>query len=67
MAGGMADTRFPALGGHAGLDLGCGRAITSIFLAKEFDVQVWATGPVDHTEDHDNSRLSGPGRDKYFR
>jgi cyclopropane fatty-acyl-phospholipid synthase-like methyltransferase len=24
------------------LDLGCGRAITSIFLAKEFDVQVWA-------------------------
>jgi cyclopropane fatty-acyl-phospholipid synthase-like methyltransferase len=25
------------------LDLGCGRAMTSIFLAKEFDVQVWAT------------------------
>jgi len=24
------------------LDLGCGRALTSIFLAKEFDVQVWA-------------------------
>ncbi len=24
------------------LDLGCGRAITSIFLAKEFGVQVWA-------------------------
>ena len=24
------------------LDLGCGRAITSIFLAKEFDVFVWA-------------------------
>jgi SAM-dependent methyltransferase len=24
------------------LDLGCGKAITSIFLAKEFDVQVWA-------------------------
>lgn len=25
------------------LDLGCGRAITSIFLAREFGVQVWAT------------------------
>jgi cyclopropane fatty-acyl-phospholipid synthase-like methyltransferase len=25
------------------LDLGCGRAISSIFLAKEFDIQVWAT------------------------
>ena len=25
------------------LDLGCGKAISSIFLAKEFDVQVWAT------------------------
>ena len=29
-------------GAHV-LDLGCGRAITSIFLAKEFDLQVWAT------------------------
>ena len=25
------------------LDLGCGRTISSIFLAKEFDLQVWAT------------------------
>lgn len=25
------------------LDLGCGRAMTSIFLAKEFGAQVWAT------------------------
>lgn len=25
------------------LDLGCGKAISSIFLAKEFNVQVWAT------------------------
>jgi cyclopropane fatty-acyl-phospholipid synthase-like methyltransferase len=25
------------------LDMGCGRAISSIFLAREFDVQVWAT------------------------
>ena len=31
---------------HAGmrvLDLGCGKAVSSIFLAKEFGVQVWAT------------------------
>src|SRR5512137_2587143 len=25
------------------LDMGCGKAISSIFLAKEFGVQVWAT------------------------
>jgi cyclopropane fatty-acyl-phospholipid synthase-like methyltransferase len=25
------------------LDMGCGRAISSIFMAKEFDLQVWAT------------------------
>ncbi len=25
------------------LDLGCGKAISSIFLAKEFGVKVWAT------------------------
>ena len=25
------------------LDLGCGKAVSSIFLAKEFGVQVWAT------------------------
>jgi len=25
------------------LDLGCGRAMSSIFLSREFDVQVWAT------------------------
>ncbi len=25
------------------LDLGCGRAVSSIFMAREFDVQVWAT------------------------
>jgi cyclopropane fatty-acyl-phospholipid synthase-like methyltransferase len=25
------------------LDLGCGKGLSSIFLAKEFDVQVWAT------------------------
>ena len=25
------------------LDMGCGKAISSIFLAKEFDLEVWAT------------------------
>ncbi len=25
------------------LDMGCGRAVSSIFLAREFDLQVWAT------------------------
>lgn len=25
------------------LDMGCGKALSSIFLAKEFDAQVWAT------------------------
>jgi cyclopropane fatty-acyl-phospholipid synthase-like methyltransferase len=25
------------------LDMGCGTALTAIFLAREFDVQVWAT------------------------
>jgi len=34
------------------LDLGCGRALSSIFLAKEFDLEVWAadlwTNPTDN-------------------
>src|SRR5262249_22141196 len=36
----------PALGPWPGmkvLDLGCGRAVSSIFLHREFGVQVWAT------------------------
>ena len=36
------------------LDMGCGRAISSIFLAREFDVQVWAADlwikPADNLE-----------------
>ena len=36
------------------LDLGCGTAMTSIFLAREFDVRVWATdlwiGPDENWE-----------------
>ena len=35
------------------LDLGCGHAVSSIFLAKEFGVQVWAVDRgVDPTENH---------------
>ena len=33
---------LPLKPGMRVLDLGCGRALTSIFLAKEFGVQVWA-------------------------
>lgn len=33
---------LPLEAGMRVLDLGCGRAITSIFLAREFDVAVWA-------------------------
>ncbi|MFH0729799.1 MAG: methyltransferase domain-containing protein [Pseudomonadota bacterium] len=34
---------LPLRSGMRVLDLGCGRAMTSIFLAKEFGVRVWAT------------------------
>jgi len=34
---------LPLTSGMRMLDLGCGRAMTSIFLAREFGVQVWAT------------------------
>lgn len=40
--------------GERVLDMGCGRAISSIFLAREFGVQVWATdlwnGPTENYE-----------------
>lgn len=36
-------TRVELRPGMRVMDLGCGKAMTSIFLAKEFDVQVWAT------------------------
>jgi SAM-dependent methyltransferase len=35
--------RMPIERGMKVLDLGCGRALTSIFLAKEFGARVWAT------------------------
>jgi len=48
------------------LDLGCGRALSSIFLAKEFDVQVWATDLwVDASENY--RRICGAGvEDRVF-
>lgn len=48
------------------LDLGCGRAMTSIFLAKEFNVQVWATD-LWITPDHNWQRAVRAGvADKVF-
>ena len=42
------------------LDLGCGTALTSIFLAREYDVEVWATDLwVDPTENWE--RIKGAG------
>lgn len=34
------------------LDLGCGQAVSSVFLAKEFDVQVWAVDPMVSPSDN---------------
>jgi len=42
----LAEAVAPALALRPGmrvLDLGCGKAVSSIFLAREFDLQVWAT------------------------
>lgn len=42
------------------LDLGCGMATSSIFLAKEFDVQVWATDLwIGATENLERIRAAG--------
>lgn len=42
---------MPLRAGMRVLDLGCGTALTSIFLAREFGVHVWATDPgVDPTQ-----------------
>lgn len=42
------------------LDLGCGKAISSVFLAKEFGVQVWATDPqISATANYERIRESG--------
>ena len=42
------------------LDLGCGRAATSIFLAREFGVQVWATDLwIEASENHQRIKDAG--------
>lgn len=42
------------------LDMGCGKAISSIFLAKEFDVTVWATDLwIDATENWTRVQAAG--------
>ncbi|MDQ7795064.1 MAG: class I SAM-dependent methyltransferase [bacterium] len=42
------------------LDLGCGKAITSIFLAREFGVEVWAVDlTASPTENHERIRQAG--------
>ena len=48
------------------LDLGCGRAVSSVFLAREFDVQVWATDLwIDATENWRTITEAGAG-DRVF-
>jgi SAM-dependent methyltransferase len=42
------------------LDLGCGRSLTSIFMAKEFGVQVWAAD-LWITPDHNRKRAEAAG------
>lgn len=47
-------------GGDRVLDLGCGKALTSIFLAKEFGAQVWATDLwIDAAENESRVREKG--------
>lgn len=49
--------------GLRALDLGCGRAISSIYLAKEFDLQVWATDLWIKASDNWN-RVCAAGMDR---
>jgi cyclopropane fatty-acyl-phospholipid synthase-like methyltransferase len=51
---------MPLRPGSRVLDLGCGTALTSIFLAREYDVEVWATDLwVDPTENWERIQASG--------
>jgi SAM-dependent methyltransferase len=45
------------------LDLGCGKAMSSVFLAKEFGVQVWATDLWNKAEDN-LARIEDAGLDQ---
>jgi cyclopropane fatty-acyl-phospholipid synthase-like methyltransferase len=48
------------------LDLGCGKAISSIFLAKEFDVKVWAVEPAVSASDNYQRICSENCQDSVF-
>ncbi len=51
---------MPLKPGMRVLDLGCGRAMSSIFLRREFDVQVWATDLwFNASENHQRIRDAG--------
>jgi len=52
--------KMPLTSGMRVLDLGCGKALSSIFLAKEYRVQVWAVDLWIKATDHYNCiRQSG--------
>lgn len=51
---------LPLKPGMRVLDLGCGRSLTSIFMAKEFGVQVWAAD-LWITPDHNRKRAEAAG------
>jgi cyclopropane fatty-acyl-phospholipid synthase-like methyltransferase len=51
---------LPLKHGMRVLDLGCGRALTSIFMAREFGVQVWAAD-LWITPDHNRKRAEAAG------
>lgn len=59
----MLEELTPSLGLQPGmrvLDLGCGKGLTSIFLAKEFDVKVFATDLwIPATENYERFRAMG--------
>jgi cyclopropane fatty-acyl-phospholipid synthase-like methyltransferase len=51
---------LPLAGGERVLDLGCGKALTSIFFAREFGVQVWAADLwIQPTPNWDRIRAAG--------
>jgi len=51
---------LPLKSGMRVLDLGCGRSLTSIFMAREFNVQVWAVD-LWITPDHNRKRAEAAG------
>ena len=55
--------KMDLLPGMRVLDLGCGRALSSIFLAREYDVQVWATD-LWISADENNKRIEEAGLDR---